>query len=118
RVRENRFECATLDDGSQLEADACIAAVTHDVLPGLLPREMSGSGSPLEGLRHIKTSPITGVHLWFDRVVMAEPFLTLLDHTTQWVFNKTLLYATAETDGSNVRPTDQSIEILGNGGPG
>jgi zeta-carotene desaturase len=23
---------------------------------------------------------------------MAEPFLTLLDHTTQWVFNKTLLY--------------------------
>ncbi len=117
RVRKNRFDCATLDDGSQLEADACIAAVTHDVLPGLLPREMSGSGSPLEGLRHIKTSPITGVHLWFDRTVMAEPFLTLLDHTTQWVFNKTLLYATAETDGSNARPIDQSIEILGNGGP-
>ncbi len=29
---------------------------------------------------------------WFDREVMKEPFLTLLDHTTQWVFNKTLLY--------------------------
>jgi uncharacterized protein with NAD-binding domain and iron-sulfur cluster len=40
----------------------------------------------------IRSSPITGVHLWFDRPVMSEPFLTLLDHTTQWVFNKTLLY--------------------------
>jgi squalene-associated FAD-dependent desaturase len=115
-VRENRFACATLEDGSQIEADACIAAVTHDVLPGLLPQEMSGSGSPLEGLRHIKTSPITGVHLWFDRSVMAEPFLTLLDHTTQWVFNKTLLYATAETDGSNSRPTGQAIEAAAKGG--
>jgi zeta-carotene desaturase len=31
------------------------------------------------------------VHLWFDRPVMSEPFLTLLDHTTQWIFNKSLL---------------------------
>jgi squalene-associated FAD-dependent desaturase len=116
RVRENCFACATLEDGSQVEADACIAAVTHDVLPGLLPREMSGEGAPLEGLRHLKTSPITGVHLWFDRSVMAEPFLTLLDHTTQWVFNKTLLYAAAETDGSSLRPTGQARLRQGFGG--
>ena len=38
------------------------------------------------------TSPITGVHFWFDRDVMAEPFLTLLDRTTQWIFNKSRLY--------------------------
>ena len=30
---------------------------------------------------------------------MTEPFLTLLDHTTQWVFNKTLLYGKAATGG-------------------
>ena len=33
--------------------------------------------------------------MWFDRPVMAEPFLALLDHTTQWIFNKTLLYSEA-----------------------
>jgi uncharacterized protein with NAD-binding domain and iron-sulfur cluster len=50
-------------------------------------------------LRHLRASPITGVHLWFDRVVMAEPFLTLLDSTTQWVFNKTLLNGGSENGG-------------------
>jgi zeta-carotene desaturase len=48
--------------------------------------------------------------LWYDRTVMTEPFLTLLDHTTQWAFNKTLLYKTTETDGTYVRPTGQSAQ--------
>jgi uncharacterized protein with NAD-binding domain and iron-sulfur cluster len=47
----------------------------------------------------LRTSPITGVHLWFDRKVMSEPFLTLLDSTTQWVFNKTQLYGGGEENG-------------------
>ena len=71
---------------------------------------MSEGNGSLAGLRNIKTSPITGVHLWYDRTVMTEPFLTLLDHTTQWVFNKTLLYKTTETDGTYVRPTGQSAQ--------
>jgi len=50
-------------------------------------------------LRNLTASPITGVHLWFDRTVMTEPFLTLLDSTTQWVFNKTQLYGLAEGRG-------------------
>jgi zeta-carotene desaturase len=68
---------------------------------------MAESGAPLEGLRHIKTSPITSVHFWFDRTVMTEPFLTLLDHTTQWIFNRTLLSSRGETNGASVRPTEQ-----------
>jgi zeta-carotene desaturase len=48
-----------------------------------------------------KTAPITGVHLWFDREVMTEPFVTLLDTTTQWIFNKTALYAPLNGAGKN-----------------
>ncbi len=33
-------------------------------------------------------SPITGIHLWFDRPVLDLPHATLLDRTIQWVFNK------------------------------
>jgi zeta-carotene desaturase len=95
-VRENRFAGAMLEDGTEITADACVLAVPHDAALGMLPQEMAASGGPLEALRHIRTSPITGVHLWFDRAVMTEPFLTLLDHTTQWVFNKSLLYAPAD----------------------
>jgi squalene-associated FAD-dependent desaturase len=33
-------------------------------------------------------SPITGIHLWFDRSVTQLPHATLLDRTVQWMFNK------------------------------
>lgn len=99
RIGDGRFAGVVLEDGSEVLADACIAAVPHNVLLGLLPIEMGEPGGMLEGLRHIRSSPITGVHFWFDREVMSEPFLTLLDHTTQWVFNKTLLYGEAATGG-------------------
>lgn len=33
-------------------------------------------------------SPITGIHLWFDRQVTDLPHGTLLDRTIQWFFNK------------------------------
>jgi zeta-carotene desaturase len=33
-------------------------------------------------------SPITGIHLWFDRPVTTLPHATLLDRTIQWMFNK------------------------------
>lgn len=96
RVTGKRFEGAALEDGAEIQADACVAAVPHSALPGMLRGEMFEDRAPLAGLKYIKTSPITGVHLWFDRTVMTEPFLTLLDHTTQWVFNKTLLSASGD----------------------
>ena len=33
-------------------------------------------------------SPITGIHLWFDRPITTMPNATLLDRTIQWMFNK------------------------------
>jgi len=103
-IEGGRFVAAVLDDGSRVFADACMAAVPHDLVLALLPPDMSGHGAALESLRRIKTSPITGVHLWFDRSVMTEPFLTLLDHKTQWIFNKSLLSSKVETNGRMPRP--------------
>ncbi|MDX2178158.1 MAG: hydroxysqualene dehydroxylase HpnE [Bryobacteraceae bacterium] len=36
----------------------------------------------------VEFSPITGIHLWFDRAVTELPHGTLLDRTIQWFFNK------------------------------
>ncbi len=36
----------------------------------------------------LEHSPITGVHLWFDREITTLPHATLLDRTIQWMFNK------------------------------
>ena len=48
------------------------------------------SGSEAVGLPAPKLdhSPITGVHLWFDREITTLPHATLLDRTMQWMFNK------------------------------
>jgi squalene-associated FAD-dependent desaturase len=80
------------ESGEVLRADYYVSAVPQDVLLELLPADVTASQPAFENLKHLKTSPITGVHFWFDRVVMDEPFLTLVDTTTQWIFNKNVLY--------------------------
>ncbi len=80
-----------------------------ECLPELLPTEIDESGEWLEGLRHLKTSPITSVHFWFEGRVMAEPFLTLMDHTTQWIFNKSVLSAGNETGGRAAHLTEAGV---------
>ncbi|MGH9735516.1 MAG: hydroxysqualene dehydroxylase HpnE [Candidatus Acidiferrales bacterium] len=92
RSEADRFMWARLDDGSEIAADACVLAVPHDAAGGFLAAASNQkSDSVVENLHQIKVAPITGVHLWFDRTVMTQPFLTLLDHRTQWVFNKSAL---------------------------
>jgi squalene-associated FAD-dependent desaturase len=108
RVENDRFAGAILDDGSEILADTCIAAVPHGVLLGLL-RGIGEERACLEGLHHLKTSPITSVHFWFESLVMTEPFLTLMDHTTQWIFNKTLLSSWHETVSASRRLKEDGV---------
>jgi squalene-associated FAD-dependent desaturase len=105
----NRFAGVTLEDGSDISADACIVAVPHQALQGLLPKGNKGVDTILNDVTHFRTSPITGVHLWFDRTVMREPFLTLLDHTTQWIFNKSLLYQKSAANDAKMQIREQPI---------
>jgi uncharacterized protein with NAD-binding domain and iron-sulfur cluster len=40
------------------------------------------------GLKQLKPSPITSVHLWYDRPVLRLPHAVLVDCLGQWVFNR------------------------------
>jgi squalene-associated FAD-dependent desaturase len=64
-------------DGRLCTADHYICALPFERLEAL--------GLPAPKFEH---SPITGVHLWFDREVTNLPHATLLDRTMQWMFNK------------------------------
>jgi len=99
QVTGNQVTGVEREDGSVESADYYVAAVPQDILPALLPADVVEREPVFLNLRNLRTSPITGLHLWFDRKVMNEPFLTLLDTTTQWVFNKTQLYGGAAQDG-------------------
>jgi zeta-carotene desaturase len=82
----------SFDSGEALHADHYVAAVPQDAFPELLPADVIDGDISLRGVRKLKASPITGVHFWFDRQVMIEPFLSLFEMTTQWIFNKSLLF--------------------------
>jgi squalene-associated FAD-dependent desaturase len=87
------------DAGRQETADAYVFALPHGIAAELLPTAAKQLDPSLANLEKIKDAPITGVHFWFDRKVMTEPFLTLLDTTTQWIFNKSALHS---KNGKNV----------------
>ncbi len=96
RIESGRVAAAVLDDGAEMAADYFVSALPHELLLELLPAEVVAGEKVFAALRELRSSPITGVHLWLDRVVTEESYLALLDRTTQWIFNKTKLYGASE----------------------
>ncbi len=101
RIEQGRMKSIVFDDGSEETADAFVMAVPQTAVLDIVDPALAASDANFSGLQHLHDAPITGIHLWFDRHVMDEPFLTLLDHTVQWVFNKTLLYSDAAKAASS-----------------
>jgi zeta-carotene desaturase len=97
---------------SEEEFDYGIAAVPFDSLAKLLP-DLPEASNLKRKLAIFKTSPITGVHLWFDRKISALPHAILLDRTIQWMFHKSVLLdrsesGTTENGMTSVVPTIDS----------
>jgi squalene-associated FAD-dependent desaturase len=96
----NGMSGVEFDGGRRESAEAYVIAIPHEVLAELLPPQLKQLDPRLAHLEKIRVAPITGVHFWFDRRVMAEPFVTLLETTTQWIFNKTDLYGSQNGSGA------------------
>ena len=88
RVTGERVQALELRQGALEEADWYIAAVPFDRLLTLLPPETVQAHPYFRDLHCLETSPITSVHLWFDRPVMGFPHIVLIDCVGQWVFNR------------------------------
>jgi zeta-carotene desaturase len=67
--------------GERKRADYYVSALPFERLAAAIPE----LDLKLEGFEH---SPITGIHLWFDRSITELPHATLLDRTVQWMLNK------------------------------
>jgi len=73
--------------GGEMRSDWYVATVPFDRLLDLLPTT-AASYPYFAKLRRLETSPITSVHLWYDRPVMELPHVVLIDSVGQWVFNR------------------------------
>jgi len=80
QIENGHVHSATTSD-SPIKANAYVLAVPFERVSTLAPE------LPLD-LSAFSHSPITGIHLWFDRSVTDLPHATLLDRTIQWMYNK------------------------------
>jgi squalene-associated FAD-dependent desaturase len=80
-VIENGLVAHVVVGGEQIRADHYICALPFERVCAIVP----DLALDLSGFEH---SPVTGIHLWFDRSVTDLPHATLLDRTIQWMFNK------------------------------
>ena len=93
--------------GGEESFDFVIPAVPFDVLSRMLPD--TTAAEPLrQTLSRFQTSPITGIHLWFDRQITDLDHAVLLDRTIQWMFHKSRLLAGpgAGANGQAAYPPD------------
>jgi squalene-associated FAD-dependent desaturase len=75
-------------EDEMLSADWYIATVPFERLLDLLPDEIVEKHGYFSNLRRLETSPITSVHVWYDRPVLDLPHVVLIDCIGQWVFNR------------------------------
>ena len=86
-VHDGKVASISLQDGSSVEAEAYLSALPFDVLCKLLPKSQASDPyfSMLDGL---SVSPITAVHVWFDRPVTELGYAAVIGRKIQWIFNQ------------------------------
>ena len=105
-----------LSDGEEA-FDYLVLALPFDGVDRVLP-EIQESRELREKLAHFEASPITGIHLWFDRQISELDHAVLLDRTIQWMFHKSRLLTTngrgktGEDNGSYVELVVSSSKSL------
>ena len=93
-VSDGKVASLSLQDGSSVEAEAYLSALPFDVLCKLLPQSQASDPyfSMLDGL---SVSPITAVHVWFDRPVTELGYAAVIGRRIQWIFNQSSRHAGA-----------------------
>ncbi len=110
--RSEAFAVNVTTNGQEQRFDYLVLAVPFDGVARMLPD--TPSAAPLAAaLGQFSTSPITGIHLWFDRQISDLDHAVLLDRTIQWMFHKSRLIEARNNDARN--EDARSDEARGNG---
>ena len=76
--------------GAEVATDSAVLAAPFNVITNLLPND-AASQNLRDQIGKFESSPITGIHLWFDRQITDLEHAVLLDRTIQWMFHKSKL---------------------------
>ncbi len=102
-VDGDRASGVELASGERIDGDSVVVA-----LPAAEAHELVGD-STSDGFftpaDQIETAPIVGVHIWYDREVLEDLFVAVLESPLQWVFNVTRMHereVDAEDTGQHI----------------
>jgi squalene-associated FAD-dependent desaturase len=88
-VEGNRVVALQMNDGRRVNVEQLVIAVPWRRLPDLVADvPQLASWSAIKQAEQLESSPITGVHLWFDRPIMDLPHAVLVGTLSQWVFHR------------------------------
>src|SRR5229473_2659184 len=108
--RSEASEVCVTTNGQEQKFDYLVLAVAFDVLGRMLPD--TPSAAPLaEALGQFSTSPITGIHLWFDRQISDLDHAVLLDRTIQWMFHKSRLIDSRKNGSNEMRDNNSGSYV-------
>ena len=86
--------------GEEVRTDYAILATPFSGAEKLLPDAPELAALHAQ-LQKFETSPITGIHLWFDREITPLEHAVLLERTIQWMFHKSKILATRKDSAQN-----------------
>ena len=81
----------TTRPGELVPADFVILATPFNRVGDLIPAELRDRIWAVEAAAALEASPITGIHLWFDRPVCPFDHVVTPGRLIQWVFNHTAI---------------------------
>ncbi|MEQ1910079.1 MAG: FAD-dependent oxidoreductase, partial [Vicinamibacterales bacterium] len=96
RIRLENQSVACVDAaGESINAPAVICAAPWFSWTSIFEGDVAPIAATLDAARRTTPSPMVTVNLWFDRVVMDEPFVGLPGRLMQWVFDKRAVFGAA-----------------------
>jgi squalene-associated FAD-dependent desaturase len=96
---EGHLKGLRLRSGEAIDADFVVLAAPFDRVAGFLSEAILERIPSLKSLESIEASPITGVHLWFDRRVCPHEHVVTVGRLVQWVFDHSAIQGRSTPGG-------------------
>jgi hydroxysqualene dehydroxylase len=98
--------------GYSVRAATVISAVPWHAMRNLFPDPPAALHRLIDSAATMTSMPIATVNLWYDRVVMDEPFVGLSGRTVQWIFDKRRVFGESSSHLSLVVSAAGSVAPL------
>ena len=105
---DSRAKAVRCSDGMTREARVFVSAVPWYAVSNLLPADEVAT----RAAESMTASAILSINLWFDRPVMDEEFVALLDSRVQWVFNRSTIHEASTSSGQCLALTISGADRL------